>query len=82
MKITNLIEVDRKLKKIKKGKKDKGDGAIEDIKLPESFKEYGLPTDVGKRLVNFSDVDKSVYEGVTSVAFLPSPWNYILAGIF
>ena len=68
-------------KKIKKGKRDDKEGAIEDIALPNSFKEYGIPTDIGKRVVNFSDVDKSVYNGVTSVPFLPTPWNYILAGI-
>lgn len=70
-------------KSIKKNKKDKGDGAIQDWKLPDKFGEdYGVPTDIGKRLVNFSDVDKSVYNGITEVPYTKSPWNYIFASKF
>ncbi|CAI2380086.1 unnamed protein product [Moneuplotes crassus] len=66
-------------KKKKKGKKSKDDkGAIKDIALPDNFKEYGVPTDVGNRLVTFSDVDRSVWDGITEVPYLPTPWNFIL----
>ena len=39
-----------------------------------------IPTDIDKRVINLSDVDKSVYNGVTQVSILLSPWNYILRG--
>ena len=69
----------KKGQKIKKGKKDKGDGAVADWKLPDNFQEYGVPTDIGKRVVTFSEVDKSVYAGVTEVPFCKSPWCYVFA---
>ena len=66
-------------KSIKKKNRDEGDGAVEDWKLPDQFEDYGVPTDIGKRVVNFSDVDKSVYKGVTEVPFTKSPWSYVFA---
>ena len=51
-----------------------------DITLPKQFKENGIPTDIGKRVINLSDVGNFVYNGVTQVPFLSSPWNYILGG--
>jgi ATPase subunit of ABC transporter with duplicated ATPase domains len=61
----------------KKGKDEKG--AIEDIRLPTQLMEYGVPVDVGKRVITFSDVDKSVYDGVTELPYCPTPWNFIFA---
>ena len=72
-------------KKGKKGKRSKKDqdekGALQDIALPENFKEYGVPTDVGKRILNFSDVDKSVFEGITEMPYCPTPWNFVCASM-
>ena len=71
-----------KTKKSKSKKKSRGEkGAIQDISLPENFKEYGVPVDIGKRVITFSDVDKSVWEGVTELPYLPTPWNFILASM-
>ncbi|CAI2380754.1 unnamed protein product [Moneuplotes crassus] len=73
------LETGRKSSSKKKGKKSKDEkGALKDVSLPKNFKEYGVPTDIGKRVVTFSDVDKSVWEGITEVPYLPTPWNFIL----
>lgn len=75
------IENNKKSSSKKSGKrsKDKGEkGAIQDIGLPESFKEYGVPVDIGKRIITFSDVDRSVWSGVTELPYLPMPFNFIL----
>lgn len=75
------IEKNKKTSSKKSGKRSKSKnekGALQDIALPDSFKEYGVPVDIGKRLITFSDVDKSVWAGVTELPYLPMPFNFIL----
>lgn len=71
-----------------KSKSSKG-GLIDDalskadiLKLPTNFKQYGIPTDIGSRIVTFSDIDRSVYDGIMELPYLPMPFNFILPSKF
>jgi len=81
---SDIEKNDTRRSKSKKGKatkkkKKSEQGAIEDIRLPTQLMEYGVPVDVGKRIVTFSDVDKSAYDAITEIPFCPTPWNFVFA---
>ena len=41
--------------------------------------EIGIPRDIGARLSDFSDVDIELWELITNVPKVTSPWNVLLA---
>ena len=41
--------------------------------------EIGIPRDIGARLCDFSDVDTELWELITNVPKVTTPWNILLA---
>ena len=46
---------------------------------PELFQEIGVPKDLGARLSDFSEVDRELWDLLTNVPKVATPWNALLA---